>query len=577
MQWWIISDNKVREYFFFFLFNLVYFAYSFVTFSLSYFLIIPLFLLLFFVVEDKIVFCLFLIVFTTSAVIFETKKQNSFISNYEFFNAKGRVLSSKKGAKQYISKVFVDEIDGQSDCILTLMTKKRLNRNDEIEFFGQSRMSKKFYSFGDNFLENMRFKNECGTIFVYEFEVLKSNPSFIENIRQSINKTIDHADVSQNTKGIMISLILGETGHLKHSFLENIRNSGCAHILAISGLHVSVICFFIRFFVIFFVKRFRPRWLNFLEFYQAIYLISIAFVLLYVNLAGLSISAFRSFLMFFSGGVCFLIKRKTDLASHLMLSLGFFCLLAVENIHSISLQFSFLATFIVVKVYSRQEVFMYQNNWAWFFRYISASFFTSSVVSFVLAPLEAYYFNRIQLLSPIGNLLIVPVIEFIILPLSFFAVCLKSNFLMQIIEISTIFVENVSNVISQVKFSYIRIPQIHGVLAWFLTITILIFLVSKNKNFLMIYFSVVFLYCVQYRTPDCIFTTNGRSAVCRSRAKTHYCLIEKKDFFAISVWRKKLAKDILRCDENFEFLKKFYNHNRYYQFGVVNGRKVKYF
>ena len=78
----------------------------------------------------------------------------------------------------------------------------------------------------------------------------------IQKYRNSIQQRIYEVNNHTPGAGIVIAVLTGNNSFIPKDQLSNIRHSGCAHILAISGLHMSIVvafvfAFFIHFFALF--------------------------------------------------------------------------------------------------------------------------------------------------------------------------------------------------------------------------------------------------------------------------------------------------------------------------------------
>ena len=70
---------------------------------------------------------------------------------------------------------------------------------------------------------------------------------YIETLRNNLSKSFDIHHFKPKTKAIIDALILGQRLELDKETIADYSNAGVIHILAISGLHISIIYFFIVF------------------------------------------------------------------------------------------------------------------------------------------------------------------------------------------------------------------------------------------------------------------------------------------------------------------------------------------
>lgn len=510
---------------------------------------------------------LFLQIFLSSVAFFafftffEARLNNNLIKSREKISATGFVLSSTKKGRYYVSKIKTSKINYKpSKCVINIFTKTPMQKGWKISFKGKNSINQRLFDIGSNFKRSMKLRGECGTVFVSKFKILNDDVGVIEKTRQYIKSNILKYSKDINSQGLILALIVGETGYIESGYIDAIRNSGCAHILAISGLHVAILAIFLNFIFTRLVFFINSSWLNHINTHRVIQFFVLICVLFYVSLAGFSISAKRSFYMVSVAYLCFVFNRNANSKSFLYFALIIFCIFAPQDVMSISFQLSFLATFTVISIYSKHDIFKDANYISRVFRYITSAFTSSLIVSFMISPVEMYYFNRVPILSPLGNLLIVPVVEFFILPASFIASIFSVKPLFYLIDMATNFIYSVGFVISDLKFSYFNIPQVNS---WFAFVLLSLFFgifFIKNKiirlslSVLTTIFIAVYFY--SYDKPDCIATGDLKNILCKSLMKKNtYCLVKKSKEYVIKNWQTKLNSKVKECYD--------YDYNKY--------------
>ena len=173
-----------------------------------------------------------------------------------------------------------------------------------------------------------------------------------------------------------------------------IKSLGLSHLLAISGLHFSILFLFIRGIKI-----------------QSL-AITLLIPLIYLYLLNFRPSAFRSFIML----SCFLIaqnnKRKYYGYRFLYFSMIMISLFAPEKLLSYSTLFSFTATFALLKCFPTK------NKWNSFFRISLTIFVFSSGLTLLLG--KTIFFSAIILnpiIIPIFSIIFICCLAFTLLPL----------------------------------------------------------------------------------------------------------------------------------------------------------------
>ncbi len=206
------------------------------------------------------------------------------------------------------------------------------------------------------------------------------------------------AGLTPQAASLTRALTLGEREALGDD-QEAFRRAGLAHLLALSGLHVG-------FLVAFFLTIGLPlrRWR---------YLLALALLLGYLAVVGPSPSLTRATIM---AGVWLLARAagrgEAPLAALLALALAVHLLLEPYAVWSLSLQLSYLAVAGILVFLPPRRSLPRPLSWA------RDAFFASLGAQAAIAPLLLHYFGRLPLLSPLANLLALPLAGLLV-PLGF--------------------------------------------------------------------------------------------------------------------------------------------------------------
>ena len=180
---------------------------------------------------------------------------------------------------------------------------------------------------------------------IKELNIQKNSSSFlkkfdIDKIRKNIQNRIYEVNNHSIGSGILIDILTGNNSFIPRDKLNNIRHSGCAHILAISGLHMSVI---IGFFFIIFIHIFS-LFPNVALKYNTKKLASIPACItcfIYLQLANAPISALRSFIMILLGFLTLWFNKAKTSKNILFTTFFLILLISPHYILSPSFQMSF--------------------------------------------------------------------------------------------------------------------------------------------------------------------------------------------------------------------------------------------
>ena len=143
-------------------------------------------------------------------------------------------------------------------------------------------------------------------------KVIKSQSGYfydkLQNIRGIIYKELIRV-LGTDQGNFVAAILIGETKAINKHTADNMRNSGIAHILSVSGLHLSLVA------MIFFISsRFLLNCSNYLSYKinikVAAGIISIIGSFGYLLLSGANIAATRAFIMTFFVILAIIIERS---------------------------------------------------------------------------------------------------------------------------------------------------------------------------------------------------------------------------------------------------------------------------
>lgn len=202
---------------------------------------------------------------------------------------------------------------------------------------------------------------------------------------------------------VVQSLVLGDRSELSRDIKSDFVRSGVIHVLAVSGLHVGIL-YWIFGFVFFFLKRGVWRWIRF-----------VAIILLlwfYAWLTGFSPSVTRATVMF----SVLLTGKEFQLQSSMYNSLSvsgviilFFDSFSFFDIGFWLSHLAVLGIFTFYQLIYKMIAFQF-IVWRWLWAMISVSL-SAQITTF---PLSLYFFHSFPSYFLLANVLILPVIPFVL-------------------------------------------------------------------------------------------------------------------------------------------------------------------
>ncbi|WP_302849926.1 ComEC/Rec2 family competence protein [Polaribacter batillariae] len=204
---------------------------------------------------------------------------------------------------------------------------------------------------------------------------------------------------------VINALLLGQRQDISKELIANYSKAGAIHILAVSGLHVGVILLILSFI-------FKPleRFKN--GKYLKLFII-ILFLWMFAFIAGLSASVLRAVTMFTFLAVGFTFKKKNVVFFSLVSSLFLLLIIKPMFLFDVGFQLSYLAVFAIIwvqpKLYQLMQPKLKILDKMW-------QLFTVSIAAQVgILPLSIYYFEQIPGLFLVSNLVIIPVLMYILI------------------------------------------------------------------------------------------------------------------------------------------------------------------
>lgn len=263
-----------------------------------------------------------------------------------------------------------------------------------------------------------------GQLLDYQEKTLNTNGwlLFLKASRKQITDKImaqflNYPDVG----GIMAALVTGARGGIAQGTRQAFTDAGLAHLLAISGLHLSLIAGFI--FLL--IRRGLSLSMRLAESYDLKKIaacLTIPFLIFYLLISGCGIPALRAFLMILLGMVAVVLDRNPLSMRLVCFAASIILLIYPESLLLASFQMSFAAVVALIGVY--------ENGWRpfreWGMRargprklvlYLVGIIATTLIATYATTPLTIAIFQRFSLQGVLGNLVAIPLTGFIIMPL----------------------------------------------------------------------------------------------------------------------------------------------------------------
>jgi len=480
---------------------------------------------------------------------------------------------------------------------------------------------------GDVISANVFFSNKSSKIFPSDFDfniynkslkisgfgiatsdifILSSNSNlgFFEKLRITISSKIDK-HLTTNQSAIAKALLIGDKSEINNELNKNIINSGISHLLSISGFHIALAGSF--FFIIsrYILSRNEFITLNYNIKFIAGFIAIIA-CFFYLNISGAKIPTQRAFLIALIGFLAMLKYEKLNLNRALGLIAIIIILINPYNVVNIGFQLSFLAVYIIINFTKKSDYIITSNLINKYSYYFGNIILISFLIQFYTAPLLLYSFSEISTLSPITNIIAIPVTSFITMPLGFISLLLMplnlEKYTLQAMGYSINIIELSAYFISNIKYSYISLSKISGYCTYLLFIIFILISItnSKIRYLLLSIYIITTIYMINLKKYDLafdpkqnFFVINKKNEISFSKnvrsnkyldkwlnyynkkyttndSCKNYCNIEIKNkrFLIIT---SRVKKDII-CNTNYDYI---INLSKKYSLGECANNKKK--
>ncbi len=246
-----------------------------------------------------------------------------------------------------------------------------------------------------------RFMENKGIQYQIKIKEIQYLPNYrislfriIQQIKSVCKRKIKAHITNEYAQQVCLAMALGEKKALNHDIIQTFRQTGTAHYMAVSGLHVDLVSLILlSFFRYLNIKKTGWRIVKFLCF--------AAFIWFYACLVGLSPSVMRAAFMFsiYSFGSIF--HLPTNHWNTLSLTAGILLIYQPSFLYDVGFQLSFIAVISIVVYYP--FIANYFRSSPWLLNKCMSAIVVTLSVQVLIFPLNLYYFHQFPLNFIIAN------------------------------------------------------------------------------------------------------------------------------------------------------------------------------
>ncbi len=259
-----------------------------------------------------------------------------------------------------------------------------------------------------------------------------NSTGYFAKLRKGIFNKIYQLQSQQENSAVIEALLLGNKKNIDSSYYKVIKDSGLAHLVSISGLHMSLAAgiFFILFrFVLSRSEYLLLRW----DVKKISAILSIFAAYVYLNIANMPISAIRAFLAISFFMIAILLDRKISALRMVFLAALIIVIINPFYVFFIGYQLSFSSVIAIICT-RKFAIYLFQERFSQFFqskttvanfsKYFLEVVMISLATQIFTLPFLIYHFGNFPLYSIVSNISAIPIVSFVTMPIGFISLFL---------------------------------------------------------------------------------------------------------------------------------------------------------
>ena len=296
---------------------------------------------------------------------------------------------------------------------------------DQEKWFLQQNLMASFQVKQFELLNKSQALTQSSTSFVQRHRgFLQASRLWIEQKRLNCRNWLMQSPLRH--RGLLLALLTGDESLLDDITQQQFQNLGIKHLLAISGPHVLVFAMLLCLVLHHLIARFCPE--LYLRMPKQL-LLSLPFLIgiwVYCGFVGFEIPALRTLLMSSLIVLAMWCQRRLSVFTTLLASAVLMLLFDPFSMLSVGFWLSYGACFILLRVYQTvqqqpQQVLLGHFQQCRY--YLRLLFESQGKIFIALLPLVMLFFQQLSWLAPLANIIAIPLIGVVIVPLNILATC----------------------------------------------------------------------------------------------------------------------------------------------------------
>ena len=413
--------------------------------------------------KQKYTFILFITFIIYALIITSIPMKTTYKENDSTFE--GNILSIKK----YDTKTsFIIKEKNKTEKILVnyYETIDKINLGDKVKIKGTLKLPSK--NTVPNLFNYRKYLNNNNIYYILtasEITKIKNNTKILTHYKNKLQKYINR----KKAHTYLNIFILSNKNDLDKEVLNSYQVNGLSHLFSISGMHITLLLGTI-------LKLLDKVSYN--RYYKYIFLIII--LIIYMYLTDFTPSILRSGIMFILLTLNKLFNFKIKTKNIIMLTFIIIVLINPYYIYNLGFQLSYLISFYLI-IFA--HIINKHKN------YFKKLFITSLISFLVSFPIIISNYYQVNLLSILINLLFVPIISYIVLPLAFITLILPTD---SLLILTMDILEGISLSLTNINYLLLELPKpsIYLIIIYYAIITLLLI----NKKCFISLLTTIFIH-----------------------------------------------------------------------------------
>ena len=413
--------------------------------------------------KQKYTFILFITFIIYALIITSIPMKTTYKENDSTFE--GNILSIKK----YDTKTtLIIKEKNKTEKILVNYYEKidKINLGDKVKIKGTLKLPSK--NTVPNLFNYRKYLNNNNIYYILtasEITKIKNNTKILTHYKNKLQKYINR----KKAHTYLNIFILSNKNDLDKEVLNSYQTNGLSHLFSISGMHITLLLGTI-------LKLLDKVSYN--RYYKYIFLIII--LIIYMYLTDFTPSILRSGIMFILLTLNKLFNFKIKTKNIIMLTFIIIVLINPYYIYNLGFQLSYLISFYLI-IFA--HIINKHKN------YFKKLFITSLISFLVSFPIIISNYYQVNLLSILINLLFVPIISYIVLPLAFITLILPTD---SLLILTMDILEGISLSLTNINYLLLELakPSIYLIIIYYATITLLLI----NKKCFISLLTTIFIH-----------------------------------------------------------------------------------